>query len=153
MRRFALIMGLLLVLIPLYSVQPASAAHPAVSVTVDHAFYADLDGDSVEDDIQIDVILTADTTETVPKKTELYIVLTLPSANSLAVAVKIVGQFTVLHVTAFWYDSASEPGWYDVDAHVFTVGLSNNGYCHCGYKFDPPTGTGPGDPHVSITVW
>ncbi|MHA1779822.1 MAG: hypothetical protein ACTSYL_03035 [Candidatus Thorarchaeota archaeon] len=152
-RPIALAVGLLLLLIPLGSVQPASAAHPAVIVSVDYADYVDLDGDTYVDDIQIDVTLTADVQGTPPKKTELYLVLTLPSSTTYVAKVKIVGKFTTLHVTSLWFDTANEPGWYDVDAHVFVVGLSQNGYCHSAYRFDPPTGTGPGDPHVSITIW
>ncbi len=59
--------------------QSASATLDWVDISIDHAYYYDLDADGVEDDVQINFTCTVRDHVKSPSKSEYYVYLKLPS--------------------------------------------------------------------------
>ncbi|TFG08045.1 hypothetical protein EU538_07780 [Candidatus Thorarchaeota archaeon] len=135
------------------SIPDASAGSSRLLVTVDDAFYADLDLDGSEDDILIDMTLTVSENAASPRYSEYYLTLQLPSGIEHRALVQLIGRFSELHMRVFWYDSAWESGWYNLDVAAIAYGGSVLGYVETSYVFDPPTGSGVGDPHIKVLCW
>lgn len=147
-----LILATMMMLFTAVPVSAASEPHP-LDIAVDHAYYYDLDGDGVEDDVYIELTLKVPPGQLKPKKSDCYVTLTLPSGTYHLSLITIIGQFKEIHLGLSWYNTATEPGWYNVKVDVLTSGYTGRSYSTTTYDFDPPTGTGPGDPHIKVTVW
>lgn len=142
----------LLPLIFLSMVQGVSAVSSRFQVTIENAYYADVDGDGQEDDVIIEYLCEVTEGYKSPSKTDFYFTLTLPSGAQLLAMVTLVGKFDTIRIRLTWFDSAWESGWYNVLIDALAFGGSVYGYTTDSYDFDPPTGSGTGDPHIKVTV-
>ncbi len=147
------LIGLVILVLVLMSVPQVYASPSRLEVTVDYATYADLDSDGIEDDILIDLTLTVPPHAPCPRYSEYYLVLTLPSGFKHYGLVQLIGRFSEIRMRIFWYDSAWEPGWYNLDITAIAYGGSVLGYTETSHIFDPPTGSGVGDPHIEVMCW
>ncbi|MFO7836857.1 MAG: hypothetical protein R6V83_09390 [Candidatus Thorarchaeota archaeon] len=132
--------------------QNCFAMSDRLKVSVDHAYYYDLDGDGLEDDVLIDLICEVPEGAAPPRKSEFYLALGLPSGIEHRATIMLVGKYSELHMRILWYDSAWESGWYTIKVDVIAFGGSVFGCCTTSYEFDPPTGSGTGDPHIDVLL-
>ncbi len=136
---------------PVEAVSPknVSTEQTRVSLAVLGADYADTDGDMVMNDaiVWFDILLSGDTRYTLT----LILSLTLPSGKSYSYTYIIITSYSVLHCTMYFYDHATEPGYYLFNA---TAILRSGGRCVSSveYQFDPPGGSGDIDPCGALFV-
>jgi hypothetical protein len=130
--------------------QNCYAMSDRLNVSVDHAYYYDLDNDGLEDDILIELICEISEGSALPRKSEFYLTLELPSGIEHRAAIMLVGTYSELHMYILWYDSAWESGWYNLKVDAIAFGGSIFDCCSTSYEFDPPTGSGTGDPHIEV---
>ncbi len=125
----------------------ATAFESIVTVDISSAYYADLDGDSLEDDIfsQVDVVLAM----TYNKGIDYTITLTLPSGAQYSYSFKLYVSSKIFSINNYMYNLATESGWYQIDA---TITLRNGVGGSDQIVFDPPGGSCCDDPEVVITV-
>ncbi|TFF86418.1 hypothetical protein EU519_01355 [Candidatus Thorarchaeota archaeon] len=147
------LVGLLFLIVLFMSIPDVSAGSSRLLVTVDDAIYTDLDLDGLEDDILIDMTLTVCPDAASPRYSEYYLTLRLPSGIEHYALVQLIGKFSELHMRVLWYNSAWESGWYNLDVTAIAYGGSVLGYVETTYVFDPPTGSGVGDPHIEVLCW
>lgn len=151
-RRVGMLALLMALFLGLTAIQGVSAVTDWLDISIDHAYYYDLDGDGLEDDIQVDFTLTVNPGIKSPSKSDYYVKLTLPSGLAYLVRLTLIGRYATIHMTFFWYDCATESGWYNINIEAFAYGGSRMGYSTANLDFDPP-GTGGGEPHVKILIW
>ena len=116
-----------------------------------YAYYHDLDADGHSDDILTVLQITSASGEIEFMYTNLYQAITLPSGVTYYFVTMIIGFYSSLKITSYWYDLATESGWYTFTAAAES--LSSNGYyqTYTMYSFDPPDeGPEGGMPRVEI---
>jgi hypothetical protein len=126
-------------LIPLADAQPRIANVDYISIV--DAYYADLDGDSYEDDIKLLVEFAF--TDSEPTRVDLNIWIELPSGfmYSFRVSVYRAPSQSVLNIDCL--NMATESGWYTVTLLASVMGAGNGKlYITDELVFDPPTGGG-----------
>ncbi len=130
---------------PLFS---KSESKVSLDVVFTDAYYADLDGDGLEDDVfgGVDIFIMG--SERV--SFDYYITLILPSGMSFTYAYRINTRYSILHLDNYFYDHVFESGDYTFIVEILTRtgGLSYDPYHHV---FDPPGGV-PTDPTFSLSV-
>jgi hypothetical protein len=129
-----------------------AAVAPFFDVTINFADYADLDSDTADDDVLILFTCTIGNGYKSPSKSEFLFTLTLPSGATYYALITVLGRYREIRLALSWYDSAKEPGWYNVELDAFGYGIVG-GYDYDTYVFDPPDGGGPADPTISVTFW
>ncbi len=135
----------------LLSMPQGVAASPSFMVSIHEAYYADLDADAIEDDIIIYFSCFIPENTRQPGRSDFYFTLTLPSGHQHYALVTVLGKYSELRLALYWFDSAWEEGWYNVQLDAFAYGM-RRGYAMDTYDFDPP-GTGNGDPSIKVTFW
>ncbi len=149
--------GVLIILLSMFfmlnSIQTASAALDWLDISINHAFYYDLDDDLSEDDILIDLTFEVRDGIKSPSTSDYIITLTLPSGFQYILILTIIGKYRIFEMTMLWYDTATETGWYNVRVDAFGYYGYSTGYSMADYDFDPPTGSGGGEPYLEILVW
>lgn len=133
--------------------QNVSAAVDWVDISIDHAYYYDLDADGTMDDVRVDITCTVRGALRSYAKTEYYIALAVPSGLTYLVILTVIGRYSVLHMTLYWYDCAQEAGWYNVRVDGFSFAGPELGHSTASCDFDPPTKGGSGQPHVELLIW
>lgn len=115
---------------------------PVISIQVKEAYYADLDGDGLEDDVysQVEIRLSGANRYNL----DYWITLTLPSGENFVFGWFVSTRLTTLNIANNLYNTALEAGWYHLHIEVFmkTGGISYTNYEHW---FDPP---GDADPNT-----
>lgn len=134
------------------TVQNAAALVDWVDISIDHAYYYDLDDDGASDDVLINITCSVHPGIKNPQRSEYYIALTLPSGVVYLVIIEVIGKYNTLFMSLSMYDTATEPGWYNVKVDAFSMGI-NRGHSTASYDFDPPTGQGTGQPTASLLAW
>ena len=152
-KRLGLLVVILSMFLMLNSIQTCSAAIDWLDISIDHAYYYDLDEDMAEDDILVDLTFAVKLGYKSPSISDYVITLTLPSGFRYILFLTIIGKYRELQLRMFWYDTATEPGWYNVKVEAFAYGGYSAGYSTTDYDFDPPTGSGGGEPYIEILVW
>ncbi len=136
----------LTIFLPVVSAQPRIAS--VQSIRIIDAYYADLDGDSYEDDIKLLVQFDFITID--PQRVDLNIWIELPSGFTYAFRISVyrAPAESVLHIDCI--DMATESGWYTVTMLASVMGTGNGKvYIADQLEFDPPTGGGPGLPEIA----
>ncbi|MHA2426355.1 MAG: hypothetical protein ACXAEF_16315 [Candidatus Thorarchaeota archaeon] len=128
-----------------------AAVAPYFEVTINFADYGDLDSDATEDDVLILFTCTIGNGYKSPGKSEFLFTLTLPSGLTYYALITVLGRYREIRLALSWFDSAVEPGWYNIQLDAFGYGIIG-GYDYDSYDFDPP-GTGVGDPSISVSFW
>jgi hypothetical protein len=131
--------------------QGVTAAIDWVDISIDHAYYYNLDADGIMDDVRIDMTCTVRDGAKNPGKSYYRVTLTLPSGTQYIVIIEVIGKYDVLHMTLNMYNTATEAGWYNVLVEGFAYG--GKGYSSASYDFDPPEKTGSGPPSVDLIAW
>lgn len=115
------------------------------------AYYGDMEGDGLKDDIHmlIDIHIEGISTR---YNFNLYITLLLPSGESHTYAYSIKTKILDFTAQVIFYNHATESGWYTI--HLLTILFSGKttGDATDEYSFDPPGGNPGGDPHASFTL-
>ncbi|MHA1481134.1 MAG: hypothetical protein ACTSQZ_06905 [Candidatus Thorarchaeota archaeon] len=148
MKKPILLLAVLLLataLIPAVSAQPRIASVDYIRII--DAYYADLDGDGVEDDIKILVEFAF--TDSDPSRVDLNLWIELPSGYTYNVRVSIyrAPAESILNIDCI--NMATESGWYTVTMLASIMGGGNGKlYITDQLIFDPPTEAGPGLPGV-----
>ena len=144
MKRKGFILGIV-VIIALAALAPIADAQPRVAeveyISIIDAYYADLDGDSYEDDIKL--LVEFSFTDTEPTRVDLNIWIELPSGfmYSFRISVYRAPAQSVLNIDCL--DMATESGWYTVTLLASVMGAGNGKlYITDELVFDPPTGGG-----------
>ena len=144
MKRKGFILGIV-VIIALAALAPIVDAQPRVAeveyISIIDAYYADLDGDSYEDDIKL--LVEFSFTDTEPTRVDLNIWIELPSGfmYSFRISVYRAPAQSVLNIDCL--DMATESGWYTVTLLASVMGAGNGKlYITDELVFDPPTGGG-----------
>ncbi len=144
-----LLLAVLLISFAVLAPTPA-AAGDGIYVIMDEAYYADADGDGLEDDIVVRYeIIPSETENQTEYVIELYCTLTLPSGVSFVYECAVVTS-TGCSVTQIWFDAVSESGWYKYSVYAYTF----DGSVDPGYNeiiFDPPEAN-PGTPTVDVII-
>ncbi len=149
-KRIHLLTLILTCLIFTLPIQPTSAYNisstsDSTDARVIFAHYLDLDNDGNSDDIltitYIHVpydyqVVFANITST----------LTLPSGQTFIYDLDYTGDFTYMILFVFWYNTALESGWYEIDVDILIH--YDGGVLHLTTSrvFDPPEGGDPGPP-------
>jgi hypothetical protein len=126
-------------LLPMVDAQPRVAT--AEYIKIIDAYYADLDGDSYEDDIKL--LVEFSFTDSEPVRVDLNIWIELPSGfmYSFRVSVYRAPTESVLNIDCI--NMATESGWYTVSLLASVMGAGNGKlYITDELVFDPPTGGG-----------
>lgn len=122
--------------------QAGSCNKPTILLDITQGFYADTDGDGLEDDVYVETVMQILCANRV--NFEYYITLTLPSGMSFTYGYQINTRLNLITFDNNFYDHALESGDYKVDVQIFlkTGGIS---YSSGSLVFDPPghTGTDP----------
>ncbi|MCY3414962.1 MAG: hypothetical protein INQ03_25150 [Candidatus Heimdallarchaeota archaeon] len=114
-----------------------------VSINISEAYYADLEGDGLENDVFVGVDLYLSGRDAY--NFDYYIFLTLPSGLQFSYAYAFSAKTDYIYFGNYFWQHALEPGWYDVE--VFIV-MRSGGLTVSSEAliFDPPGGTGGSDP-------
>lgn len=129
-----------------------AAEKTGLALTINDAFYGDLDGDSLEDDVTILITITLGNDMKSPGKSDVYYTLTLPSGYQHLALVTVIGKYREIRLVLSWFDSAWESGWYNIKVDALIYGAPGIAYDADIYDFDPP-GTGNGDPTIKVSFW
>jgi hypothetical protein len=116
-----------------------SSENAQIYVEVRDAFYADLDGDGLEDDVHTYIYLKL--TGSKNFNFDYYLTLTLPSGHDFLFGWNIkTWNMNEIRLNSSLLDTALEPGWYHLHVEIIlkTGGLA---YIDEEHIFDPP-GTG-----------
>ncbi len=116
-------------------------------MTIEDAFYTDLDLDSVADDVF--VLLRFDLKGSVYYEFAYVITLTLPSGTSFSYTVIVLSWVDVVYTHNLFFDHVTEKGDYtvSVDTILVTPGVVTD---TCSYTFDPPGGSEGGKPTFGV---
>ena len=116
---------------------------PYIQIDIQEAYYADLEGDGMEDDVFVGVELSFFGSSVY--NFDYYIFLTLPSGAEFGYAVALAAHTDVAYLGNFFWNHATESGDYKVTVHTVlrTGGITLFTDC---VIFDPPGGTGGSDP-------
>ena len=132
-------------MIPVVSAQPRLAS--ANTIQIIDAYYGDLDGDGVEDDIKI--LVEFDFIILEPSRVDLNIWIELPSGYTYNVRVSVYRAPTESILNIDCFNMATESGWYTVTMLASIMGTgAGKYYITDELVFDPPTEAGPGLPGV-----
>ncbi|NHJ06306.1 MAG: hypothetical protein EAX90_15880 [Candidatus Heimdallarchaeota archaeon] len=123
-----------------------------IEMTILHAYYYDLDSDGNEDDILSVIQFSTCSNRVEFVITDLYQYLTLPSGFTYSCGFRIIGYFETVVIEFYWYNVATESGWYTLEAYS----ESWNNYWVCynydTVTFDPPESDDGGMPRVEAAV-
>ncbi len=126
-------------LLPLADAQPRFATTDYINII--DAYYADLDGDLVEDDIKL--LVEFSFTDTNPTRVDLNIWIELPSGFMYSFRVSVYRAPTQSILNIDCINMATESGWYTVTLLASIMGAGNGKlYITDELVFDPPTGGG-----------
>lgn len=116
------------------------------------AFYGDFDRDGFDDDIKVIAVLDIDCDDDITSY--LYLDIYLPSGNCFQffIFVEFECEGDPLQFTFTTYNTALESGWYIADLTGYFVTEDTLYFGASSIIFDPPEGTGTGDPGVEVTV-
>lgn len=132
-------------MVPVVSAQPRIASVDYIQIM--DAYYGDLDGDGVEDDIKILIEFAFTTLE--PSRVDLNIWIELPSGYTYNIRVSVyrAPAESILNIDGI--NMATESGWYTVTMLASVTGTGGGKYYITDQLiFDPPTEAGPGLPGV-----
>lgn len=146
-------LGLLTLILALSMVPNASALTDWVDISIDHAYYYDLDDDGISDDVLVNITCTVRDGMKHPSKSEYHVALTLPSGLVYLVIIEVTGKYNTIFMSLKMFDTATESGWYNVRVDGYGFGIRRGGYSTTTYDFDPPTGAGTGQPHVELLAY
>lgn len=146
------VLAVLSVLIIFGTVQTASALVDWVDISIDHAYYYDLDGDGASDDVLVNMTCTVLSGIRNPQRSEYRVTLTLPSGLAYLVIIDVVGKYDGLFMSLKLFDTATEPGWYNVKVDAYSMGV-HKGHSTASYDFDPPEKQGSGQPHAELVAY
>jgi hypothetical protein len=140
-------MLILMALVALSFLTPSVNAQPRLTtfdcIQIIDAYYADLDGDTFEDDIKLLVELSFRDTD--PVRINLDIWIELPSGFTYYFKVLVYRAPSVSILNIDCLNMATESGWYTVSLVGSIMGSgSGKFYTTDQLTFDPPTGGGPG---------
>ena len=142
-------MLILIALVTLLFLTPSVYAQPRLTtfdcIQIIDAYYADLDGDTFEDDIKLLVEFSFG--DTTPSRINLDIWIELPSGFIYYFKVLIyrAPSESILNIDCI--NMATESGWYTVSLVGSIIGSGGGKlYTTDQLTFDPPTGGGPGLP-------
>ena len=133
-------------MIPVVSAQPRIESVNYIQII--DAYYGDLDGDLVEDDIKILVEFAFTILE--PTRVDINLWIELPSGYTYNVRVSVfrAPAESVLNIDCF--NMATESGWYTVTMLASVMGTGGGRYYITDQLiFDPPTEQGPSLPGVT----
>ncbi len=150
-KRMGIIIIVFMSVLLLSTPQGVSATHDKFEVVIEEASYGDFDNDTYEDDVV--VIFTCRVLDGAksPAKTDVYFTLTLPSGKQHFALVTIVGKYSEITLGMYWFNVATEPGWYNIAADAYTYGGPDARTSDSDVLiFDPPTGSGNGDPTIKL---
>ena len=117
-----------------------------VTLTITDAYYTDLDNDEVLDIIShFNLRFDSDR----PYLVQLYVSLILPSGFEFSYKWTIMAKVSVYFGQIHFYDHVLDPGFYTISINMklSTGGISTG---TVNFKFDPPGGSGGGDPLAYI---
>ncbi len=144
-----LLLAVLLMSFVIFAPTPAAAGHEII-IIMDEAYYADADGDGLEDDIVVIYeIIPPDKDTSEDYVIELYCTLTLPSGVSYVYQCAVVTSVGCT-VTQYWFNSVTESGWYTYSVYAYSF-LSEVDSSSNEIVFDPPEGDN-GMPSIDTTI-
>ncbi|TFH03930.1 MAG: hypothetical protein E4H14_15775 [Candidatus Thorarchaeota archaeon] len=146
------VLAVLSIFIIFGTVQTAAAHVDWVDISIDHAYYYDLDGDGASDDVLVNMTCSVISGIKNPQRSEYRVKLTLPSGLAYLVIIEVVGKYNSLFMSLKMFDTATEPGWYNVKVEAFSMGVQR-GYSTASYDFDPPDKQGTGQPHAELIAY
>ncbi|MFX0094434.1 MAG: hypothetical protein ACFFBD_22040, partial [Candidatus Hodarchaeota archaeon] len=123
-----------------------------VILTINYAYYHDLDRDYRRDDIWTEFTLRTASGQREDISSYVRLYLYLPSGRRFFTDFYLYGTYSRVQLGTAWFNTAIESGWYCFIVYVTAVG--NNwiqNVDEAGY-FDPPTKAGPGTPYCSIYI-
>lgn len=154
MKRMRVVFILTVFVLGMMSSISTASANFSVYVSFNDAYYADLDSDTLQDDIRLDMTIEIYNYQ-YSTDVELYVGITLPSGTqywflvTFTVYKSTYGYSTGMLFNA--YDTATESGWYDASAVGFANGESYS--IMETITFDPPGGSGPGNPQAEAIFY
>jgi hypothetical protein len=113
-------------------------------IVITDAFYCDLDGDGLTDDVQTEFIVYSPTGDIEVMRMDFNFYLTLPSGKTFLIKFRVIEELDILPIVLKWYNVAEEEGWYlfTLDARLQMVDTDSNGRITCNIleqlEFDPP---------------
>ena len=129
----------------------AVSSDPTVSINITTAYYADLEGDGLENDIFVGVVLSFVGASTY--SFDYYIFLTLPSGTEYGYTFSAATKTEILNLDNYLWNHATEAGWYKVTIYIV---LKTGGaqLVTESLIFDPPGGSGGADPiGTSVVIY
>lgn len=110
------------------------------------AYYADLDGDGIENDIWISGSTIINTQSQGASKYDLYVDIIDPVGTKYSGLFYVITMDSVHNFTIHAYNTVSEAGWYTVKFEGVVYGGGDIYYSCETFEFDPPTLSGSGSP-------
>lgn len=117
-----------------------------IDATIDYANYLDLDADDRADDVLTICTVLASTGGEDISFTLIGAAVTLPSGRMYHHLVQVEGGYNTITVSIYWFNIATESGWYRFDVLAFAFTGSSFDYAYATVDFDPPEGGDPGPP-------
>ncbi|MBD3192120.1 MAG: hypothetical protein GF308_15850 [Candidatus Heimdallarchaeota archaeon] len=122
-------------------------------VYVDHAYYYDLDEDGIADDVLTIITVYSASGYSKSIYAEIYQYLTLPSGKTYYVYLIAQGYDSSFQIATYWYDVATESGWYYFKATVENLNFFDYSYDESSVLFDPPDEAPDGAmPRATVTL-
>lgn len=129
----------------------SSVSDAMVYIDITTAYYADLEGDGLENDVFVGVRLTFEGASTY--NFDYYIFLTLPSGAEFGYMFSAATRMEVLNIDNYFWNHATESGWYEVAVYM-VLRTGGAQVISESLIFDPPGGSGGADPiGVSIVIY
>ena len=132
------------------TVQSQSSQGPQVNITIDDAYYSDLNNDGLEMDVFARVSLVFNGANRY--NMQYYITLTLPSGISWTYGYLINTRLDSIHLDNYFYNHAVEQGNYEITVQLVlkTCGVI---YADASHIFDPPGGETRPPTAFDLAVW
>lgn len=122
-------------------------------VYVEHAYYYDLDEDGIADDVYSIITVYSASGYSKSINAEIYQYLTLPSGKTYYVCVIAQGYDDSFQLATYWYNVATESGWYYFKATVENLNFFDYSYDESSILFDPPDEAPDGAmPRATVTL-
>ena len=124
-----------------------------LEISVLHAYYYDLDNDGVEDDIYTVVRVYSPYGYVEIINAEIYQYITLPSGICYYINVTVSGYSSGFRLSTYWYNIATESGWYHFKATLDNLNYYSYTYDTAEVVFDPPNPIPVGQPIPDAVVY